>query len=113
MSLHAVVGDHGADVLNRDLPLARGKRKPTYVPASSCMSLATASDAPVTCIDWCDAHAYCAWAGKRLCGSIGGGPNIPSSVSIAGADQWYRACSHAGDHKFPYGDTYASGTCCT
>src|SRR5262249_55159892 len=26
---------------------------------------------PVTCIDWCDAAAYCSWAKKRLCGKIG------------------------------------------
>jgi hypothetical protein len=27
------------------------------------------SDRPRTWIDWCDARAYCAWAGKRLCGA--------------------------------------------
>jgi hypothetical protein len=27
---------------------------------------------PVSCVDVCDARAYCAWAGKRLCGRIAG-----------------------------------------
>jgi formylglycine-generating enzyme required for sulfatase activity len=32
---------------------------------------------PVGEINFCDALAYCAWAGKRLCGRIGGGPHSP------------------------------------
>jgi hypothetical protein len=28
---------------------------------------------PITNVDWCDAYAYCAGIGKRLCGKIGGG----------------------------------------
>jgi sulfatase modifying factor 1 len=66
---------------------------------------------PVSCIDWCDAKRYCAWAGKRLCGAIAGGANPPASYIDANASQWYRACSKAGAQKFPYGNTYQSTYC--
>jgi sulfatase modifying factor 1 len=79
--------------------------------APSCASAAKQDDAPVTCVNWCDAYAFCAWAGKRLCGKIGGGPTSAASLTDPSSDQWYRACSHAGDHDYPYGDKYQSGLC--
>ena len=66
---------------------------------------------PVSCIDWCDAKRYCAWAGKRLCGAISGGGNPPASYIDAGKSQWYRACSKAGTLKFPYGNSYQGSYC--
>jgi formylglycine-generating enzyme len=66
---------------------------------------------PVGCIDWCDAKRYCAWAGKRLCGAIGGGSNPPGSFADASASQWFRACSKSGTQKFPYGNTYNANYC--
>jgi formylglycine-generating enzyme required for sulfatase activity len=66
---------------------------------------------PVTCIDWCDAVAYCAWAGKHLCGRIGGGEYDPADASDAAVSEWYRACSHAGDFVYPYGPVFHDQNC--
>lgn len=65
---------------------------------------------PVVGVDWCDAWTYCKWAGKRLCGQIGGGSSPPGNVSST-LDQWFTACSHSGSQTYPYGNNY-SGTAC-
>lgn len=66
---------------------------------------------PMICADWCDARAYCAWAGKRLCGKIGGGSVAPESYADAGKSQWYNACSQGGKTIYPYGNVYQNGVC--
>lgn len=72
---------------------------------------ALADPLPVVGVDWCDAHAYCAWAGKRLCGAIGGGSSSARGAFDAAADQWYRACSGADGEVYPYGPTYVPVAC--
>jgi formylglycine-generating enzyme required for sulfatase activity len=73
------------------------------------------SNLPVQCIDWCDAYAYCAWAGKRLCGKIGGGAGSAGPDGWANKDpavsQWYYVCSQGGKTKYPYGDAYDPKAC--
>ncbi len=44
-------------------------------------ALETYPDYPVVCVDICDAIAYCAWAGKRLCGVIGASATDLSQVA--------------------------------
>jgi formylglycine-generating enzyme required for sulfatase activity len=62
-------------------------------------------------VDWCDAYAYCKWAGKHLCGKIGGGTNGFSDYATATLSEWFNACSAGGAQKYPYGNAY-DGTAC-
>ncbi len=67
-------------------------------------------DLPANGMSWCYAHAYCLWAGKRLCHTVGGG----APTSTPWNDEWAYACGN-GDlsTKYPYGNTYDSTKCHT
>ncbi len=67
---------------------------------------------PVSCLDWCDAYAFCKGIGKRLCGKIGGGAVAASGTANAAQSQWYNACSQGGARLYPYGNLYDFGANC-
>ena len=49
----------------------------TFIPAGAwppAQPLSTSFGIPVRHVDWCDALAYCKWAGKVLCGDVAGQP---------------------------------------
>lgn len=83
----------------------------TTMPGTGCDNISVAPDMPVVCVDWCDAWAYCRWAGKRLCGRLSGGPITNAEWTDPAQDQWLAACSHNGDRVFPYGNTYDPTMC--
>ena len=59
-------------------------------------------DHPVTGVDFCDADAYCRFAGKRLCRA---GPGSGA------AEEWLTACTRSGEQTFPYGDSFVADAC--
>ena len=60
---------------------------------------------PVSCVDWCDASAYCKWAGKHICLGF-----LESPLNI---DEWDTACEGLGPQPtiYPYGDVYNAQVC--
>jgi formylglycine-generating enzyme required for sulfatase activity len=57
---------------------------------------------PVAGVDFCDAEAYCHWAGKRLC---------RADPEPDGIHEFVDACTHEGQQEYPYGDSFDPTAC--
>jgi formylglycine-generating enzyme required for sulfatase activity len=76
------------------------KDKTSFEPSSDWPVNRGRDPFPVVYVDWCDAVAYCEWAGKSLCGTTGSGDS-----------RWVLACGGATAQSYPYGSSYMPGTC--
>ena len=89
---------------------------PTFDEGEDCT--ATTNDRangslPVVCVDFCDAFAYCAWAGKRLCG-VNGEPALSAADLVdPKISEWMSACTNGGADDYPYGSSFIEGACNT
>lgn len=83
----------------------------SFEPGNGAPLPAAAASAPVTNIDFCDAAAFCEWAGERLCGNIAGGAVSPLEAANPQSSQWQLACAGPRGQAFPYGDSYQPGLC--
>ncbi len=72
---------------------------------------------PIRGVDWCDADAFCRWAGKRLCRSVEGKPITWQDFTATDKDfpplssEWGVACSSGGQYKYTYGNEPQPGVC--
>jgi formylglycine-generating enzyme required for sulfatase activity len=91
--------------------------QPSYCAFNASYGMTTVradDDFPATGVDWCDAYAFCAWAGKRLCGNVAGGPISVNDFGTPSKSQWLGACTtlpDGGVEPFPYGDTFEPKSC--
>ena len=73
-------------------------------------------DFPVVYVNWCQAYAYCAWAGKHLCGQIPDAQSDGGALAVTSFDdptqsEWLNACTQGGALTYPYGKTFDAMTC--
>lgn len=93
-----------ADNLTYDIPESTGSDSEPFACPAGTFTPDKTPNKPVECVDFCDAAAYCAWAGKRLCGKIGGG-DYPLDEGVKGvAGEWTNACSQGGKYELPTGE---------
>lgn len=115
-STEVTVADYRAFVLAREGDTS-GQRadctaNTTFAPTEYQMPMSD-DRLPMRFVDFCDAVAFCEWAGKRLCGAIDGGSVSVDDVTNASVDQWHRACSRNNDglHAYPYGPSFDNTAC--
>ena len=93
---------------------------PIHCPDHVYKAMQADGSLPASCVDFCDAWAYCAWAGKRLCREADSAdPSEPLQVSFEQQEQnakslnseWTNACTQGGKTKYAYGDTLEANKC--
>ena len=112
---------------NRDYGPSEYYLSTTGVMSKREPSLAEADpDHAVNHLDFCDAWAFCSWAGKRLCGERGDDPRRIRMFDrdpndhlglrtydwvMPGLNEWLYVCTQGGTSSYPYGEDWKDGVC--
>ncbi|MEZ4227477.1 MAG: SUMF1/EgtB/PvdO family nonheme iron enzyme [Polyangiaceae bacterium] len=97
------------DQKNAATPQFGGCKSNSFDNVANCPGApATTPHLPAGCADWCDAWAFCSWAGKRLCGKLGGGPLTKDEITQPQVSEWAHACTQGGSSLYPWGDSPAN-----
>jgi sulfatase modifying factor 1 len=82
----------------------------SYLPGNGWTYTPSEATLPIASVNWCQAHAFCEWAGKHLCGKVGGGS--ADFANFASSDnEHYMACSNASTRIYPYGNAFQPDAC--
>ncbi len=80
----------------QSLPDACNGDNPDFRPKQGWPAPPSAGSAPVTWVDWCDAYAFCAWAGESLCRCVDGVDGLfDANGDVA---EWEDSCTGDGNH---------------
>ena len=66
---------------------------------------------PRTCVDWCAADGFCAWAGKELCGDDADQGASASRADLLLNSDFYAACAPAANAVYGCGEDCAPSAC--
>jgi formylglycine-generating enzyme required for sulfatase activity len=92
-------------IASPETQIARCASNLNFPPNPICAALpeyGDSDDFPQSCVDWCDAYAFCRAVGKRLCGRIGGGELDYASFTDPDLSQWHHACTSGGVNNYPF-----------
>jgi formylglycine-generating enzyme len=82
----------------------------SYLPGNDWTFSHSEALLPIANVNWCQAFAFCMWAGKHLCGKLGGGSADFSNFTSAD-NEHYLACSNASTRVYPYGNAFQASAC--